>query len=147
MGGSQESTQLTPDSLADEESRGAISAVLDRVQAAWAAGDANQFGGAFAEDAIFVPFNGARLFGRAAIVQFHERPFAEEFRGGKLNIDLVDIRALSKDTYLVATNGGPARAGANRGLQETQSYIVRCRSDQWEIAFFQNTPVLPARDC
>jgi uncharacterized protein (TIGR02246 family) len=121
----------------------AINALLADVQAAWAANDAETFAHAFSEDAIFVPFNGARLLGRAAIAKFHAPPFATELQGTRLLFDLIDIRPLSETFYLVATWGGPTRPGQKNPVQGTQSYIFQDFGDRWAITFFQNTPVLP----
>jgi uncharacterized protein (TIGR02246 family) len=121
----------------------AIHALLADVQAAWAASDAERFAQAFSEDAIFVPFNGARLLGRAAIAKFHAPPFATELKGTHLLFDLIDIRPLSETFYLVATLGGPARPGQENPAQGMQSYIFQDFGDRWAITFFQNTPVLP----
>ncbi|GKQ49907.1 SgcJ/EcaC family oxidoreductase [Bradyrhizobium sp. Ce-3] len=119
----------------------AIGALLDDIKTAWAASDADRMAQAFAEDAIFVPFNGARLVGRAAIAEFHARPFATALQGSRLLVDLVDIRLLAETLYLVATSGGPALRGESTAPQATQSYIVRDLGDRWTILFFQNTPV------
>jgi len=126
----------------DDRAHNTINAPLDDVQAAWAANDADRMAQAFSEDAIFVPFNGSRLLGRAAIAKFHAVPFATALQGSRLLIDLVDIRPLSATLYLVATSGGPARPGQNPP-QATQSYICQDLGDRWVIMFFQNTPVRP----
>ncbi len=127
----------------DDQAHNAINALLDEAQAAWAANDAERFAQIFSEDAIFVPFNGARLLGRAAIANFHAPPFATVFQGSRLLFDLIDIRPLSETLYLVATRGGPSRPGQKHPVQGTQSYIFQDTGDRWAITFFQNTPVLP----
>jgi len=133
-------------SAVDKRSQDAIQTLLSKVQAAWAASDVNQFAHAFSEDAIFVPFNGRRLNGRAAIVDFHVHPFATELRGSKLDFDIVDIRALTKGVFLVSTNGGPLRVGEAPRIPETQTYVIQDIGGRWAIVSFQNTPVLPPRD-
>ena len=127
----------------DDRAHEAINTLLDEAQAAWAANDAERFAQIFAHDAIFVPFNGARLLGRAAIAGFHAPPFATVFQGSHLLFDLVDIRPLTETLYLVATLGGPSRPGQNNPTVGTQSYIFEDFGDRWAITFFQNTPVLP----
>ncbi len=129
----------------DERAKNAIIALLDDVEAAWAAHDAERLAQAFAEDAIFVAFNGTRLFGRAAIAAFHVSPFAGELSETRLQIDLVEMRALSEGVTLVATSGGPIWPGSDRGVQETQTFICRNDGDRWTIVSFQNTPVRPLR--
>lgn len=133
-------------SAMDATSRNAIRNLLSELQTAWAAGDVNRYALAFSEDAIFVPFNGRRLNGRAAILDFHARPFATEFHGGKLEIDIIYIRALTKGVFLVSTDGGPLRAVETHPNPETQTYVIQDFGDRWAIVFFQNTPVLPPRD-
>lgn len=130
----------------DRRSWDAIHTLLSNVQAAWAVGDVNQFADAFSEEAIFVPFNGQRLNGRAAILVFHVHPFATELRGSKLDFDVVDIRALTKGIFLVSTNGGPLRVGEAHRIPETQTYVIQDFGVRWAIVSFQNTPVLPPRD-
>jgi uncharacterized protein (TIGR02246 family) len=125
--------------------RNAIDGVFAKIRAAWADGNAAQFAEVFSEDAIFVPFNGARLVGREAIKQFHERPFATELRGSTLDVNLVDVRAVTEGIYLISTRGGPTRPGQESGAQGTQSHIIQRLEDRWAVVFFQNTPVLPAR--
>jgi uncharacterized protein (TIGR02246 family) len=127
----------------DDRAHNAINTLFDDVQAAWAANDAERFAQVFSEDAIFVPFNGARLLGRAAIANFHAPPFATVFQGSRLLFDLIDIRPLSETLYLVATSGSPTRPGQKNPVQGTQSYIFQDFGDRWAITFFQNTPVLP----
>jgi uncharacterized protein (TIGR02246 family) len=128
--------------LTDQETRKAIEGLLHAVVDAWAAHDADQLAQAFAEDAIFIPFHGARLKGREEIAAFHSRPFATELRGSRLQVDLVDIRPLADNLYLVATQGGPLVLGSKHRVEETQSYICRNLGNRWAIEFFQNTPVL-----
>ena len=83
---------LVPEqSVVDKRSQNAIHNLLAEVQMAWAAGDLNRFVHAYSENAIFVPFNGQRLNGRPAIQEFHAHPFLTEFRGSKLEVDVVDI--------------------------------------------------------
>jgi uncharacterized protein (TIGR02246 family) len=130
----------------DERSRNAVYALLSGIKAGWAAGDVEKFAQAFSEDAIFVPFNGLRLNGRNAILSFHVYPFATEFRGSKLEIDIVEIRALKKGIFLVSTNGGPLREGEAHCTPETQTFVIEEVGDRWAVVFFQNTPVLPARN-
>ncbi|WP_375780039.1 SgcJ/EcaC family oxidoreductase [Bradyrhizobium sp. ma5] len=125
----------------EERALNAINALLADIKAAWAANDADRMAQSFAEDAIFVPFNGSRLLGRAAIAKFHAQPFATELQGSRLLVDLVDIRPLSETLYLVSTSGGPARQGQESPPQATQSYICQDIGDRWAILFFQNTPV------
>lgn len=125
----------------DDTDRTAIHALFDRIKAAWATGDAKQLANAFSEDAVFVAFNGTRLIGRAAIMEFHEQPFATIFRGGTLDIDIDDIQPLAPDIYLAATNGGPLIKGGHQRAEETQSYVICHRGDEWAIALFQNTPI------
>ena len=132
--------------IVDKKSQDAIQNLLSEVQMAWAAGDLNRFGHAYSEDAIFVPFNGRRLRGRTEIQEFHAHPFSTEFRGSKLEVDVVDIRPLAKGVFLVSTNGGPLRAGEAHRTPETQTYVIQDFSGRWAIVFFQNTPVLPPRD-
>jgi uncharacterized protein (TIGR02246 family) len=137
---------LPEQSAVDKRSQDAIHTLLSKVQTAWDIGDANQFANAFSEDAVFVPFNGQRLNGRAAIVDFHVHPFATELRGSKLEVDIVDIRALAKGVFLVSTEGGPLRAGEAHRIPETQTFVIQDFGGRWAIVSFQNTPVLPPRD-
>ena len=132
-------------SAVDKKSQDAIHRLLSELQIAWAVGDATQFAHAFSEDAVFVPFNGQRLNGRPAILEFHVRPFATEFRGSKLDFDIVEVRALTKAVFLVSTDGGPLRAGEAHRILETQTFVIQDFGSRWAIVSFQNTPVLHPR--
>ena len=132
-------------STIEKPSRSAIDDVFAKLRAAWADGNADEFAQTFSENAIFVPFNGARQVGREAIKKFHERPFATELRGSKLDMDIINVRTLMDGMYLISTSGGPWRQGRKHRVDGTQSHIVQHLEDRWAIVFFQNTPVLPAR--
>jgi uncharacterized protein (TIGR02246 family) len=142
----QKGSPLPEPNAVDKRSQDAIHALLSEVQAAWDKGDVNQFAHAFSEDAVFVPFNGQRLHGRAAILDFHVHPFATELRGSKLDFDIVDIRALTKGVFLVSTDGGPLRAGEAHRIPETQTFVIQDFGGHWAIVSFHNTPLLPPRE-
>jgi uncharacterized protein (TIGR02246 family) len=137
---------MTEQSAVDKRSQDAIHTLLSEVQAAWNMGNVKQFAQAFSEDAVFIPFNGQRLNGRAAILNLHVHPFATELRGSKLDFDIVDIRALATGIFLVSTDGGPLLAGEAYRIPETQTFVIQDFGDHWAIVSFQNTPVLPPRD-
>jgi uncharacterized protein (TIGR02246 family) len=117
----------------------AIDALLADVRAAWAANDAETFAQAFSEDAIFIPFNGARLVGRTAIAKFHAPPFATEFHGSRLLINLIDIRPLAETFYLVATSGGPTRPD-QIPLRECRAISVRTSATDGLSRSFRTRP-------
>lgn len=131
--------------IIDPDDRTAIHGLLGTIKKAWESNNAKLLTTAFANDAVFVTFNGLRLCGHAQILEFHEKPFATLFRGSRLEMEIFDVRRLSEKLFMAASTGGPIPAGEHKRTVEMQTYIIRHENNRWEILLFQNTPVLDER--
>jgi uncharacterized protein (TIGR02246 family) len=83
----------------------AVHSLLQRLNEAWAQGDADAFGAVFAEDADYVVFDGTHLKGRAAIVGAHRPLFQGFMRGSRLGGDPPTMRFVTPDVALIHSKG------------------------------------------
>jgi uncharacterized protein (TIGR02246 family) len=121
-----------------------IQSVLERMRAAWGAGDAVAYADNFSEDAQYVEAPGRRVHGRRAIAESHQRIFDTVFRKTRVSgRGEPIIWPISPQVALVEASGAvvfpgedPAKVPAN-GLM---TLIVRREGDAWKIISFQNTP-------
>ena len=95
---------------------------LDRIKAAWNAGDAHAFGRSFTENATYVIFLGDVLVGRGEIESNHVQVFTKWQRGTRMTIKTLRKTPLGEDSAVVLTAGGgesarPFRATSCRPLR------------------------------
>ena len=131
----------TADTAADEA---AIRALVAQMEAGWNAGDGDAFAAPFAEDADYVVVDGAYISGRPTIVGGHRHILSTFYRGSENRGTVEAIRFLRPDVA-VARVRWHLRFDAGSGPQEAQSrcQVVATRgSGGWELAVFQNTPVV-----
>jgi uncharacterized protein (TIGR02246 family) len=120
---------------------------LDRVAAAWNAGDATAYGEEFTPDATYVVFNGTVLRGRQSIVDTHRWLFDGPLKGSQLGSpstgdDGTSIRFLRPDVAHVITVGAVRPAGAaavTADRDSVPSYVLVEDDGRWRIAAFHNT--------
>lgn len=121
--------------------------VLQRLEAAWNAGDGEAYGRAYADDADFVNVQGELHHGSAAIAAGHDQIFRTIYAGSVNRMRLVDTRSLGDDVIVAHSRHtldcphGPL-AGVHEAL--VTSVLVRSGA-QWRIAASQTTLVAPQR--
>lgn len=124
-----------------------VQTTLDRLTAAWNAGDADAFGAEFTEDATYVVFSGDVLLGRQAIVDTHRWLFDGPLRGSRLGASstgdvATTIRFLRPDVAHVVTAGAVQPDGADTVTTDRDSvpsYVLVNDDGRWRIAAFHNT--------
>ena len=129
------------------EPQAAVLATLDRIGAAWNAGDATAFGAEFTPDATYVTFDGQVLAGREAIVDVHRRLFDGPLKGSTMGAsstgdDAPTVRFLRPDVAHVLT-GGAVRPGDRERTtpdrDSVPSFVLVDDGDGWRVAAFHNT--------
>ncbi|PRY00679.1 SgcJ/EcaC family oxidoreductase [Allonocardiopsis opalescens] len=140
----------TADPAAEQE----IAALLDRMNAAWNAGDADAYGAVFTDDAAYVVFDGTLLHGRAAIADLHRMLFAGPLRGTRLTGGAGQpdgsgplVRLLADGVAHIVTDGGMAmqpQAAPDPGHDSRVSLVAVREADGWRLAAFHNTRRRPA---
>ncbi|HEY8457600.1 MAG TPA: SgcJ/EcaC family oxidoreductase [Actinopolymorphaceae bacterium] len=128
-----------------------ITALLERMVAAWNAGDAAAFADVFTEDADYITFFGAHLKGRREIEAAHETLFTQALKGSRIGSSTTGsagptIRFLSDDVALVISRGGTVLAGESTPAPDRESIMTLTavrHADGWRLASFQNTRIAP----
>ncbi|MGC5009895.1 SgcJ/EcaC family oxidoreductase [Streptosporangium sp. DT93] len=119
--------------------------LLDRLTAAWNAGDADAYGELFTEDADYITFFGLRLTGRQAVTEAHRALFEGPLRGSRLTgassgPDGADIRPVRPDVAVVIFAGSVAGADAPPDpARDSIVTLVAVHDDAWRFTSFQNT--------
>ena len=77
--------------------RTAVEVFLDRLRAAWNAGDARSYASLFTDDATYVIFLGDALLGRDAIEQNHVDVLGRWQKGTRMAVKAVNVHPLRDD--------------------------------------------------
>ena len=129
-----EQTTSTP----TETDHAGVLAALDRIRAAWDAGDANAFATEFTEHASYVIFAGSHDLGRDAIRRTHVPVFEKWKRGSRMSMQVLDLRFVAPDVAIVVTDGGIGK-GARIRHDKVQTFVMVRDGETWRCAAFQNT--------
>lgn len=131
----------------------AIRQLLDEQIAAWNAGDAEGWCRDFTEDSEFVNIIGACFEDRDANVRRHAELFATIFKGSRLAVREMKIRALgdftaTADLVLDLTGFSKLPPGirpsiGNDVLRTRMHYVLVHDGTRWWIVFSQNNAVMP----
>jgi uncharacterized protein (TIGR02246 family) len=116
----------------------AIEDCLDRIRAAWNAGDARAFAGSFTEDATYVIYLGEALIGRAEIEANHVEVFTKWQKGTRMAVAALRKTPLGDDAAVVLTAGGIG-TGDSVPYDKLQTFTMVRREGRWLCAAFQNT--------
>ncbi|WP_271217491.1 SgcJ/EcaC family oxidoreductase [Streptosporangium carneum] len=134
-------TEITADETARSD-EAAARGVVDRVNAAWAAHDADAFADAYTEDATMV-LSGDRYFtGRETIRAALIQEFQSRHRGTHLLADIVDVRFIGPDAAVLITEGGVLVPGETVPAEERAiraTWTLARQGGEWFIAAYQNT--------
>ncbi len=122
-----------------------IRAVVDRLEAAWAARDAAAWGAQFTQDADFTTWFGAHLSGREAIAASHSTVFDQIYADSLGAFDIASIRTPAPDLAIVLLAGWVYNRDAARPTDDPEVAplaVLRKVDGRWLIEAFQNTPRL-----
>jgi uncharacterized protein (TIGR02246 family) len=111
---------------------------LDRMVAAWDAGDARAFADEFTEHASYVIYVGLVYQGRDEIERGHQPVFEKWQKGTRMSMLVRSIRLLDDTTAVVLTEGGIGRRRIRRDKVQTYTF-QRGTDGRWRCAAFQNT--------
>ncbi|MEV5570292.1 SgcJ/EcaC family oxidoreductase [Spirillospora sp. NPDC052269] len=122
----------------------AITAVLDRLSAAWAAGDGAAYGAEFTEDATYITYIGTFYKGADEIGSAHQVLFDSFLKGTRLASETQSIQLTGPDSAVVITRGANPKGDRPAKLDKIQTYTLVRRADgAWKVAAFQNTKRKP----
>ncbi|MFG1908630.1 SgcJ/EcaC family oxidoreductase [Kribbella sp. NPDC048928] len=120
-----------------EETR--ILAVLERLTAAWDAGDAVAYGREFTADASYVTYVGTVYRGRDDLAAGHAALFGKFLKGTRMFSEVVELRMYGERTAVVVTRGDVGKKRPAR-LAKVQTFTLVLEDDgEWRVAAFQNT--------
>ncbi|HYM10529.1 MAG TPA: SgcJ/EcaC family oxidoreductase [Bryobacterales bacterium] len=134
----------------------AIYQMVQRLEAAWNAGDSAGFAAPFAEDADFVNVLGEHHNGRAAIEAGHRQLFETFYKGSHVTYTVEGIRSVRPDvavafirarlsSRLAVTPDDPNRAShlgeSTREDHARPTMVLAKDHGKWQIVAFQNTRV------
>ena len=128
-----------------EIERGAVEAIVSRLESAWNAMDADAFAAPFADDADFVNIVGEHHRGRPAIVAGHRAIFRDFYADSTARMEVIAARSLRPDVALVHVHAVlDAPKGPLAGRNSAVFSMVLTKSgdgagSDWEIAAFHNT--------
>ena len=111
---------------------------LDRLVAAWDAGDAATYAGLFTEDATYVIFLGEVLSGRTEIERNHVDVFGRWQKGSRMAVTPLNVRKVGRDTCILLTVGGIGST-APISYDKFQTFTLVRTDDGWLCAAFHNT--------
>jgi uncharacterized protein (TIGR02246 family) len=123
-----------------------VTETLDRLSAAWNAGDAAAYAAEFTEDATYVIWNGTVLHGRTAVEDTHRWLFAGPLKGSRFaeQSEAPVVRFVRPDVAHVIASGGITPDGQDELPDErasTVSFLLEETAEGWKVAAFQNTRV------
>lgn len=120
-----------------------ITAVLDRIDAAWNDADGAAFGREFTADATYVTFVGTLYRGADEIGQAHQVLFDSFLKGTRLTHEVVSLRLTGPNTALAITHGATYKGDKPAKLDKIQTYTLVRTEAGWQVAAFQNTKHKP----
>jgi len=130
--GGPETTAPPPASSEDET---AVRGLLDKINEAWARGDAAAYASYHTPDADLIDFRGTHASGRQAIVDLLQPAFDGVLKGSEVEARIVDLRFLAADVAIFHTKGKIVPMGED----SIQTFVATKGSGGWLIAAFQNT--------
>ncbi|MCX5199503.1 SgcJ/EcaC family oxidoreductase [Streptomyces sp. NBC_00249] len=126
------------------EDEKAVLSVAVRIQAAWAANDADTFAGLFAENGSLL-MQDEQLTSREQIRAFMAAGFAGPLKGARVSGGPLLLTFLSEDAAMVITEGGIIRAGeagiAPEGEIRAMWVIVKGADGAPQLLSHQSSPV------
>ncbi|MDR9857014.1 SgcJ/EcaC family oxidoreductase [Paenibacillus sp. VCA1] len=118
-----------------------ISALFDRLFAAWSAGDAKAFAGCFTENADYVTFFGQHLKGREEVESSHRQLFDGVLKGTQMQGNISAIRFLNDQTAIVHCIGNTKKRqqkNYSKNRESINTNVVILQDGEWKITAFHN---------
>ncbi|MDG4766928.1 SgcJ/EcaC family oxidoreductase [Solwaraspora sp. WMMD406] len=127
----------------DPDERAALTVPM-RIQAAWAANDADAFADLFAENGSLL-MRDDQLTSREEIREFMSKAFAGPHRGARVKGWPIEITFLSDEAVMVVTEGGIIHAGESDIAPENlirACWVIAKRPDgRLELMSHQSSPI------
>jgi uncharacterized protein (TIGR02246 family) len=126
--------------------RQAIEQLFQEMYQAWTDNDAARYAACFEPDVDYVAFDGTHVKGRAENERLHRVLLTGILRGTRLEGQLVQLRALTRDVVLAHATGSVVfswQKALAKGRLSIQTLVLVKRDDRWLAAAFQNTRVKP----
>jgi uncharacterized protein (TIGR02246 family) len=140
--GAEQNTPAPPPASASvppEADEAAVRGLLEKINEAWARGDATAYASFHTADADLIDFRGTHAAGRQAIIDLLQPAFDGVLKNSKVEARIVDLRFLSSDVALFHTKGKIVP----KGEDSIQTFVATKGPDGWLIAAFQNTRIQP----
>lgn len=118
-----------------------ISALFDRLFAAWSDGDGKAFAACFTEDADYVAFYGQHLKGRQEVESSHQEWFNGVLKGTQMQGNISAIRFLNDHTAIVHCIGNTKKRQQKnypRNRESINTNLVVLQDGEWKITAFHN---------
>jgi uncharacterized protein (TIGR02246 family) len=115
----------------------AVRGLLEKINEAWARGDAAAYASYHTTDADLIDFRGIHAVGRQAIVDLLQPAFDGVLKNSRVQARIVDLRFLSAEVAIFHTEGKIVPMGED----SIQTFVATKGADGWLIAAFQNTRV------
>lgn len=139
---------VAPQASGAANARAVATEVLDRLDAAWNAGDGDAFAKEFSDDADVINIFGAYFHGRTAIAVRMKQIFGTIFKGSvHRSRTLESVRHLSAD-IIVAVSSAVVDVPSGPLAPQTrnrQTFILVKQQDAWRIVHWHNTPIQPPK--
>jgi uncharacterized protein (TIGR02246 family) len=124
----------------------AVRRLYTQLMDGWNTGSAEAFAAPFAEECVFIAFDGSRFRSRETLVRVHEPLFRTHLRGMRLVGEVGDVRFLGTDVAVMHATGRTILRGAARPAAERdsiQTLVALRHQGVWRLVAFQNTRVRP----
>jgi uncharacterized protein (TIGR02246 family) len=115
----------------------AVRGLLEKINEAWARGDAAAYASHHTTDADLIDFRGVHAVGRQAIIDLLQPAFDGVLKNSTVEARIVDLRFLSAEVAIFHTEGKIVPMGED----SIQTFVATKGGDGWLIAAFQNTRI------
>ena len=115
----------------------AVRGLLERINDAWARGDATAYASYHTPDADLIDFRVIHALGRQEIVDLLQPAFDTVLKDTRVEARIVDLRFLGPDVAILHTEGQVVPTGA----ASVQTFVATRTDGEWAIAAFQNTRI------
>ena len=139
----QETMTLPTMTMEAEEAK--IFAQIEVMREGWNTGDGARFADPFAEDADYTVWNGLYSSGKQTIAAQHQHIFDTFYANTTLHYGKKHLRFLTEDVALVRLEHGNVTRENGEAVQDKgvrPLFVFVKKGEQWQIAAFQNTPII-----